>query len=71
MYLFLLQDDADAVVGKILVCGALQQSGRLDNLQNSEHLECIIHTLLQATKQRSYHASLAYALIIEFVEKVC
>nr|XP_014093367.1 myb-binding protein 1A [Bactrocera oleae] len=64
------KDDADAVVGKILVCGALQQSGRLDNLQNNEHLERIINTLLQATKQRSYHASLAYALLIELVEKV-
>ncbi|XP_011211843.2 myb-binding protein 1A [Bactrocera dorsalis] len=64
------KDDADAVVGKILVCGALQQSGRLDNLQNNEHLERIINTLLQSTKQRSYHASLAYALLIELIEKI-
>uniref|UniRef100_W8BW28 DNA polymerase V n=1 Tax=Ceratitis capitata TaxID=7213 RepID=W8BW28_CERCA len=64
------KDDADAVVGRILVCSALQQAGRLDNLTNNEHLERIINTLLQATKQRSYHASLGYALLKELVEKL-
>ncbi|XP_036339003.1 myb-binding protein 1A [Rhagoletis pomonella] len=64
------KDDADAVVGKILVCGALQQAGRLDNIEHNEYLERITNTLIQATKQRSYHASLGYALLVELVEKL-
>ncbi|XP_067636863.1 myb-binding protein 1A [Eurosta solidaginis] len=64
------KDDADAVVGKLLVCFALQQAGRLDNMQNNEYLERITNTILQATKQRTYHASLGFAVLIEFVEKL-
>jgi len=62
-----LQEDDDAVVGKILVCGALLRAGRI-SLLNSEPLEKITNILLQATRQRTYHASLGYAFLIEIIE---
>ncbi|XP_073828104.1 MYB binding protein 1a [Musca autumnalis] len=61
------KEDADAVVGKILVIGALIHSGRLANV-NSEHLEQITNILLQSTRHKTYHASLGYSFLCEIIE---
>lgn len=63
------KEDADAVVGKILVCGALLHSGRLAEA-NSEHLEQVTNILLQSTRHRTYHASLGFSFLCEIIEKV-
>ncbi|XP_005184002.2 myb-binding protein 1A [Musca domestica] len=61
------KEDADAVVGKILVIGALLHSGRLADV-NPEHLEQITNTLLQSTRHKTYHASLGYSFLCEIIE---
>ncbi|XP_075157683.1 MYB binding protein 1a [Haematobia irritans] len=61
------KEDADAVVGKILVVGALLHSGRLADA-NSDYLEQVTNILLQATHHKSYHASLGYSFICELIE---
>lgn len=63
------KEDADAIVGKILVCGALLYSGRLTEA-NSEHLEQIANILLQSTHHRTYHASLGFFILCEIIEAV-
>uniref|UniRef100_A0A1I8PD92 Myb-binding protein 1A n=1 Tax=Stomoxys calcitrans TaxID=35570 RepID=A0A1I8PD92_STOCA len=61
------KEDADAVVGKILVVGALLHSGRLSEA-NAEYLEQVTNILLQATHHKSYHASLGYSFVCELIE---
>ncbi|XP_061393037.1 myb-binding protein 1A [Musca vetustissima] len=61
------KEDADAVVGKILVIGALLHSGRLAEI-NTEHLEQITNILLQSTRHKTYHASLGYSFLCEIIE---
>ncbi|KAI8122708.1 Myb-binding protein 1A [Lucilia cuprina] len=61
------KEDADAVVGKILVCGALLHSGRLTEA-NSEHLEQVTNMLLQSSRHRTYHASLGFSFLCEIIE---
>ncbi|TMW51016.1 hypothetical protein DOY81_003886 [Sarcophaga bullata] len=63
------KEDADAVVGKILCCGALLHAGRLTKM-NSEHLEQITNILLQSSRCRSYHASLGFSFLIEIIDTV-
>lgn len=63
------KEDADAVVGKILCCGALLHAGRLDKV-NSEHLEQITNVLLQSSRYRSYHSSLGFSFLIEIIDTV-
>ena len=63
------KEDADAVVGRILCCGALLHAGRLANM-NSEHLEQITNILLQSSRYRSYHASLGFSFLIEIIDTV-
>lgn len=63
------KEDADAVVGKILVCGALLHAGRLTEA-NSEYLEQVTNVLLQSTHHRTYHASLGYSFLCEIIENV-
>lgn len=63
------KEDADAVVGKILVVGALLHSGRLAEA-NSEYVEQVTNMLLQSTRHRTYHAALGYSFLCEVIEKV-
>ncbi|XP_055914940.1 myb-binding protein 1A [Eupeodes corollae] len=63
------KEDADAFVGKILVCGAVLRSGRLSQA-NAEYLEQITNILVQASRHRTYHCSLAYVFLIEMIEKL-
>ncbi|KAM7347042.1 MYB binding protein 1a [Cochliomyia hominivorax] len=63
------KEDADAVVGKILVCGALLHSGRLTEV-NSEHLEQVTNILLQSSRHRTYHASLGFSFLCEIIESL-
>ncbi|XP_055845316.1 myb-binding protein 1A [Episyrphus balteatus] len=63
------KEDADAFVGKILVCAAVLRSGRLSQV-NAESLEQITNILVQASRHRIYHCSLAYSFLIEMIEKI-
>lgn len=63
------KEDADAIVGKILVCGAILHSARLSDV-NCEDLEQMTNILLLAVKHRTYHASLGYAFLCEMIESV-
>lgn len=63
------KEDADAYVGKILVCGALLRSNRLSEA-NAEFLEQITNILIQASRHRIYHCSLAYSFLIEMLQKL-
>lgn len=61
------KEDADAVVGKILVCGSLLHSGRLTET-NPEYLEQITNLLLQSSHHRTYLASMGYSFLCEIIE---
>lgn len=63
------KEDADAVVGKILVVGALLHSGRLAD-GNAEYLEQVTNILLQSTRHKTYHASLGYSFLCEIIQSV-
>lgn len=62
------KEDADAFVGRILVCAAFLRSGRLSQA-SADHLEQIINILVQASRHRIYHCSLAYSFLIEMIDK--
>ncbi|XP_037939164.1 myb-binding protein 1A-like [Teleopsis dalmanni] len=63
------KNDSDAVVGKILVCVAIMHSGRVF-VSSEDDLQKLTLFLLRATKHRTYHSSLGYGFLIEFLNMI-
>ncbi|KAL5275672.1 MYBBP1A family protein [Megaselia abdita] len=62
-------EDADAIVGQILVCGALLRSSKLVEA-SKEDISAVIQVLLAATKHRTYHTALAYSFVTELLNTI-
>lgn len=65
----LKQEDADALIGRILLCAAIIRSEKLGVALDSDIAKCI-QILINASHHKSYHSSLAYTFLLELLEKL-
>lgn len=63
------QEDADALIGRVLVCASILHSNKIDNASDTEITKCI-ETLINASHYKFYHSSLAYTFLIELLKKL-
>lgn len=63
------KEDSDALIGHILLCGALLRSGRLPNETEENVAECV-ELLVQASKNKVFHTSMAYKFLVDLLEEV-
>lgn len=63
------KEDSDALIGHILLCGALLRSRRLLD-ESTENLAECVEILVQASKNKVFHTSLAYKFLVDLLEQV-
>lgn len=64
-----MQEDNDALIGRILVCASILHANKLESASDSEIKKCI-ETLIGASHHKLYHSSLAYTFLLELLEKL-
>lgn len=70
MAMMMDKEDSDALVGHVLLCGALLRSGRLTEESDGNVAECV-ELLVQASKNKPFHTSMAYKFLAALLEEVC
>lgn len=63
------QEDSDALVGHILLCGALIRSDRFLDCTTDDISKCTA-ILVNGSKHKKFHAALAYSFIFELMQRV-
>lgn len=63
------KEDSDALIGHILLCGALLRSGRLADESDANVTECV-ELLVQASKNKVFHTSMAYKFLVDLLDQV-
>lgn len=64
-----LQEDSDALIGHILLCGSLIRSNKLDSGSDDDLSKCV-QLLTAATHHKLVHSSMAFTFLIELLSKV-
>lgn len=64
-----MQEDSDAVIGHILLCGSLIRSNKLDSGTDNDLAKCV-QLLTAASHHKIVHSSLAFTFLIELLSKV-
>lgn len=63
------KEDSDALIGHILLCGAMLRSGRLVDETPENVAECV-ELLVQASKHKVFHTSMAYKFLVDLLDEV-
>lgn len=63
------QEDSDALIGHILICGALIRAKKVSTASDEELNRCV-QVLIKASRHKTFHSSLAYTFLIELLSQV-